>query len=77
MNQKPLTDEFIEKTIREVRNNIARREREAFSKGIIWTVLVTWFGMAIVYAIGNTPNPGIMVGTLVVGLWYRYGKENK
>lgn len=76
MNQKPLTDAFIEKTIMEVRNNIARRERISFGNGILWTVILTWLIMIMVYVSGNTPNPGSMVGLFMCGLWFRYKNEH-
>lgn len=72
--QLPLTEELVNKTINEVRTNIAKRENRAFGNGILWCVVVTWLGMALVYAQGSTPNPGIMLGSLVYGLWLRFKK---
>lgn len=70
-----LTQQQVEKTIKEVRNNIARRERVAFGNGVLWCVIVTWFSMAMTYGLGHRPNPGIMIGSLMYGLWNRFGRD--
>lgn len=73
--QQPITDEFIEKTIKEVRNNIARREEESFGQGLFWAAIAVWLSMALSYALGDDPGPWNVSGVFIVGLWYRFRKR--
>lgn len=72
---KELTEQHIKKIGQEIRNNRRKAEQIAFSQGILFTVVITWLGMAVTYAMGNTPNPGNLLGCFILGLYYRYGKE--
>jgi hypothetical protein len=52
--------------------NLKEIKRKEFGNGVLWAVATIAFGMGFVYAIGNTPNPGILMGTTIFGLWYRF-----
>lgn len=46
-----------------------------FGNGMLFAAAMTGAGMAIVYAVGSTPNLGILLGTVIMGIYYR-GKGN-
>lgn len=50
-------------------------ERKAYGNGILWAVFAILLSMSLVYAVGETPNPFIVIGTLGFGLWYRFGGQ--
>lgn len=71
-----LSRQQIDKTVKEIRNNIARREREAFGRGILWSFVVMILTFSGVFAYGHTPNFGSLLGLFLAGLYYRYTKGN-
>lgn len=43
-----------------------------FSDGILWAVAVILLAMGMVYAVGTTPNPTIVIGPILAALYFRH-----